>query len=528
MDVTNVTVTDEPGYLSRTMTIKATGKTVSERIILNPGAGEVVFQPVNPESGRLEHHERVIAVHDEPNHLEFYERDAVDGMRTPWTVPITVVQGTATEVIANAMKLDATVESVVALGFHSDKIVEASHDDLWKALVSAARDPYFMVVAPVCSVSIKEGEYIERTISCVQRIYIREEVQEVVFRSVVNGVETQVERAIILRAHPVELELCERRIINGFRLHSKIPKVVALSKFDTIIKQAMRLAEEPPTIIGLGATSAPLHGVTYQSLFAAVDKTIAMPWLIQNVKESDVSGNDCQGYYSRSMKLPHTSEILREHICINEEKGEVTFSKLGVDSRPGIKQRVLAFQKDPVRIEFFERNWNTGARMEWEAPYKVATDVFTKLYEIAKELESKTHDIVGYGMVSHLYTCTKEQLWKAMAAVLRDPKRFGIKVDQVMVQDQPGFLKRSYRIISQNRAKVEHVRVNEAAQELIFKTIKDGRESDNEHVWTLATNPLRCEIHSRKASDQMRVRWELPHEQANELFDAFLAASTQV
>jgi hypothetical protein len=311
-------------------------------------------------------------------------------------------------------------------------------------------------------------------------------------------------------------------------VHSKIPKAVALQKFDTIIKQAIRLAEEPPTIIGLGATSAPLHGVAYQSLFAAVDKTIAMPWLIQDVRESDVTGSDCQGYYSRSMKLPHSKEVLKEHIRIDEEKGEVTFSKLGADSRPGMKQRVLAFHKDPVRIEFFERNWNTGARMEWEAPYNVATDVFSKLTNIAKELESKTHDIVGYGMVSHPYTCTKEKLWKAMAAVLRDPKRFGIKVDQVMVQDQPGFLKRSYRIISQNRTKVEHVRVNEAAQELIFKTIKDGRESENEHVWSLATAPLRCEIHSRKASDQMRVRWELPHEQANEIFDAFLAASSQV
>jgi len=326
----------------------------------------------------------------------------------------------------------------------------------------------------------------------------------------------------------VELELCERRIINGFRVHSKIPKSVALQKFDTIIKQAMRLAEDPPTIIGLGATSAPLHGIAYQSLFAAVDKTIAMPWLIQDVKQSDVSGSDCQGYYSRSMKLPHSKEILREHIRIDEEKGEVVFSKLGADSRPSNKQRVLAFHQDPVRIEFYERSANTGARMEWGAPYKVATDVFSKLTNIARELEAKTHDIVGYGMVSHPYTCPKAKLWKGMAAVLRDPARFGIKVDQVMVQDQPGFLKRSYRIISQNRTKVEHVRVDEAAQELIFRTIKDGRESENEHVWTLAKNPLRCEIHSRKASDQMRVRWELPHEQANEIFDAFLAASSQV
>jgi len=529
MDVTNVKVVDKPGYLSRKMTIKATGKTVWERIILNPMVGEMVFQPVNPETGRLEHEERVIAIHDEPNHLEFYQRDAADGMRTPWTVPITVVQATATEVIANAMKLDATVESFIALGFHSDPIQEASHDDLWKALVSAARDPYFMVFAPVCSVSVKEGsQYIERTISCVQRIYIREELQEVVFRSVVNGVEDDFERAIILRAHPVELELCERRTINGFRVHSKISKIEALKKFDTIIKQAMRLAEEPPTIIGLGATSAPMHGVAYPSLFAAVDKTIAMPWLIQNVKESDVSGSDCEGYYSRSMRLPHNGEILREHVKIDEEKGEVVFSKLGPDLRPGIKQRVLAFHKDPLRMELFERSANTGARMEWEAPFKVATDVFTKLTDIAKELESKQHDIVGYGMVSQPYSCGKQKLWKAMAAVLRDPTRFGIKVDQVMVSDQPGFLKRSYRIISQNRIKMEHVRVNEAAYELIFKTVKDGRESDVEHVWAVASKPLRCELHSRKSSDQMRVRWELPHEQANEIFDAFLAASSQV
>jgi len=528
MDVINVKVTDEPGYLSRTMTIKATGKTVSERIMLKPSHGEVVFQPVNPDTGRLEHEERVIAVHDEPNHLEFYQRDAMDGLRTPWTLPVTVVQSTAAEIMAQAYKLEATVESVVGLGFHSEPTDEVSHDDLWKALASSVRDPYFMVVAPVSSVNVQEGNYIERTVNCVQRIYINEEAQEVVFRSVVNGVEAQLERALILRAHPAELELCERRVINGFRVHSKISKATAAQKFDTIIKQAKRLAEEPPTTIGLGATSGPIRDVAYQSLFAAVDKTIAQPWLIQDVKESDVSGSDCQGYYSRSMKLPHTGEALREQIRIDEEKGEVVFSKLGADSRPSNRQRVIAFKNDPLRIEFFERDANTGARLEWGAPYIVARQLFTNITKIAQEIESKQHDIVGYGMVSHPYTCTREKLWKAMNAVLRDPCRFGIKVDQVMVQDQAGFLKRYYRIISQNRVKVEHVRVNEAAQEFVIKTIKDGKESDVEHIWALATNPLRCELHSRKASDQMRIRWSLPHEQANEIFDAFLAAVSQV
>jgi len=477
----------------------------------------------------LEHEERVIAVHDDPyGHLEFYQRDSVDGLRTPWTVPVTVVEATATEVIAQATKLEESVEPVVGLGTHSDPIEEASHDDLWKAMVNLARDPYFMVVAPVCSVNVQESNYIERSVNSVQRIYINEELQEVVFRSVFNGAESLTERAVILRAHPVELELCERRVINGFRVHSKISRAKAFSSFDTIIKSAKRFAEEPPTVIGLGVTSAPLHGVAYPSLFAAVDKTIAMPWLIQNVKQSECTGSDCQGYYSRSMKMPHTGEVVREQIKINEEKGEVVFTKLGRDSRPSDKQRVLAFHKDPLRIEFYERSARTGARVEWAAPYRVATDVFTKLTSIAREFEEKQHGIVGYGMVSHPYTCTREKLWKAMAAVLRNPSRFGIKVDQVVCQDQAGFLKRSYRIISQNRVKVENVRINEGAQELIFKTVKDGMESEVEHVWTLASNPLRCEIHSRKASDQMRVRWELPQEQANEIFDAFLAASSQV
>jgi len=53
------------------------------------------------------------------------------------------------------------------------------------------------------------------------------------------------------------------------------------------------------------------------------------------------------------------------------------------------------------------------------------------------------------------------------------------------------------------------------------KTIKNGRESEVEHVWTLATNPLRCESHGRKASDQMRVRWELPQEQAKKFLTHF-------
>jgi len=43
-------------------------------------------------------------------HLEFYHRNSVDGMRTSLTVPLTVVQRTATEGFVQVMELQESVD----------------------------------------------------------------------------------------------------------------------------------------------------------------------------------------------------------------------------------------------------------------------------------------------------------------------------------------------------------------------------------------------------------------------------------
>merc|ERR1711916_348573 len=59
MDVSDVKVSDEDGYLSRSMTIKANNKIVKERIWINRVASEIVFQPLHPDTGAPLHEERL-------------------------------------------------------------------------------------------------------------------------------------------------------------------------------------------------------------------------------------------------------------------------------------------------------------------------------------------------------------------------------------------------------------------------------------------------------------------------------------
>ena len=79
MDVSDVKVSDEDGYLPRSMTIKANNMIVKERIWMNRVASEILFQPLHPDTGAPSHDECVIAVREEPtSHLEFHQRDVTD------------------------------------------------------------------------------------------------------------------------------------------------------------------------------------------------------------------------------------------------------------------------------------------------------------------------------------------------------------------------------------------------------------------------------------------------------------------
>merc|ERR1712135_273167 len=106
------------------------------------------------------HEERVIAVREEPNlHLEFYQRDVTDGMRSPWKLPVDVVSKSFQEVVKVAQKIENTMQPVIGLGFHSSSLEDVNHDALWLALLNEVRQPG--AHAPNCSVIDCDG-YVER------------------------------------------------------------------------------------------------------------------------------------------------------------------------------------------------------------------------------------------------------------------------------------------------------------------------------------------------------------------------------
>ena len=130
------------------MTIKANNKIMKERIWMNRVASEIVFRPLHPDTGAPSHDERVVAVREEPNlHLEFYQRDVTDGMRTPWKLPVDVVN---------------TVQSVIGWGFQSTAMEDVDHDALWLAVLNEVLQPG--AHAPNCLMIECDG-HIERKLS---------------------------------------------------------------------------------------------------------------------------------------------------------------------------------------------------------------------------------------------------------------------------------------------------------------------------------------------------------------------------
>ena len=78
-------VTDEVGFLSSSMMIKAKNTLMKERLWTNRVASEIEFRPLYPD--------------DEPNlHLEFYQQGVTDGMRSPWNLRVDVVSKCSQEV----------------------------------------------------------------------------------------------------------------------------------------------------------------------------------------------------------------------------------------------------------------------------------------------------------------------------------------------------------------------------------------------------------------------------------------------
>merc|ERR1712154_673798 len=201
--------------------------------------------------------------------------------------------------------------------------------------------------------------------------YSDESSCELVFRKLVNGSETDVERVVALRTHPLQLEFHQRNVADGFRVQWDMAKSAPLSSVEAFVREAKRMDGVQPTTVGYGITSDPIRDCSYDSLFAAVGLAIKEPWRAIEVEQSGCSIEDCQGIL-RKMKLKATGECVVERIAINK----------------------------PLRLEFYERSASSGLRVDWKAPIAVARDTFTNLVQLAKKVESSSSDVVGYGLAS--------------------------------------------------------------------------------------------------------------------------------
>merc|ERR1712038_2128134 len=387
-DVSNVSVADRPGFLARSMTINPTGANGTEHIYANERQGEIIYHIVDPKTKRETDDERVIAVKEGPLRMEFFHRHVSDGYRSYWEAPLDSVKQMVEELVDYAAKNEGK-GGVVGLGIRSEEIKGVSHDSLWRSMTESIREPSRFFT---CSdVSIKECKgFVQRTMTAngetyVENIYSDEPSCELVYRKLVNGSETDVERVVAVRTHPLQIEFHQRNAADGFRVQWNMPKSAPLGSVDAFVKEAQLKDGAQPTTVGYGITSDPIRGVSYDSLFAAVDLSIKEPWRAIDVDQAGCSIEDCNGYTLRKMKLTATGEKVVERITINEEIGTVTYNKCDASGKPGDVERVLAIHT-PLSLEFYERSARSGLRVDWKAPVSVARETFTNLVQIATKV----------------------------------------------------------------------------------------------------------------------------------------------
>merc|ERR1719208_674242 len=166
-----------------------------------------------------------------------------------------------------------------------------------------------------CSdVSIKEcAGFVQRQLTAngetyLENIYCDEPSCEIVYRKLVNGSETDTERVVALRTHPLQIEFHQRNTADGFRVQWDMPKSAPLASAEAFVREAKRMEGAPPTTVGYGITSDPIRDLSYDSLFAAVDLSIKEPWRVLDVDQTGCSSTACAGYTLRKMKLSATGE----------------------------------------------------------------------------------------------------------------------------------------------------------------------------------------------------------------------------
>merc|ERR1719476_220867 len=434
------------------------------------------------------------------------------------------------DIVKLATKLEATASNKVGLGMHSRVLDgECSHDGLWKAMLKCVREPKaFYPEVKVTDMKNKVG-YVQRTTKLAGKkanteiIYSYEASCEICYRPVsAFGKEGDIERVVALRSHPLQLEFHCRNRKDGFRVDWTLPKEHALGMVDSYVREAKRMDTETPTIIGYGASSDPISGVSYDSLFIAVERSVMQPSLVVDCDPAFTKVQEFDGYVMREYKLGLTGETIREKITIFEEVGEVVFCKQLANGGDGDCERVIAFHTGPLRMELYERNTIDDVRISWKLPYGAATDYITKVVGLAKKVEKAAKDVIGYGISSKPVTgMSPDSMWKTMLFNVRNPTKSGMDVANVKVTDMRGYMQRTMTL-NYHPSKptiTSNVYPDDRSREIVYRKVTDGREEETERVFAVRENPLRMEMFSRHTKDRLRAHWRAPRSAVTTIFD---------
>merc|ERR1712122_84399 len=106
----------------------------------------------------------------------------------------------------------------------------------------------------------------------------------------------------------------------------------------------------------------------------------------------------------------------------------------------------------------------------------------------------------------------------------------GLKVDGVSVRDMRGYMQRTMRILEKpgSPTVTDNIRVVESAQEITYRPVVNGTESEEERVFALRMDPLRLEMFCRNSKDEMRLDWQTPRSVCIPVFDATVAAAKRM
>merc|ERR1712064_206724 len=127
--------------------------------------------------------------------------------------------------------------------------------------------------------------------------------------------------------------------------------------------------------------------------------------------------------------------------------------------------------------EIYQRNIRDKMRVAFGLRSVVAKDTMSAMVKLARQIDEAASDVVGYGMVSHPMTSSRDKLWRAMLSFLSRPADCGMPVDEVFIQQKNGYVVRSMRMIHTNKFSTDIIHINEAAQEIIYRSVEGGVES---------------------------------------------------